>query len=71
MKTFKDIIEESTELNEGKKIGYDEANVATLDAMLSLKRRDWKVVKTSENSISLYHDNGCIGHLVFDPTFKK
>lgn len=55
-----------------KKLTWDDAHIASLDAQLSLEKRDWKIVKRNgKNSFKIIHDNGCVGTVVFDPSLKE
>ena len=60
---------ETGDVNEAK-ITWDDANLAAADSFLSLERRGWKVKMNGSNSIKAQHDNGVVGILTFDPTFK-
>ena len=62
---------ENLDINESKATWDDaDAGLAACDAFLSLKRRGWEVKMNGNNSIKAQHDNGVVGILTFDPTYK-
>lgn len=56
--------------NFNEKASWEDADLATSDAQLSLERRKWKVKRTSKNSLKIIHDNGVVGTVTFDPNTK-